>query len=355
MSLSYKSGLKFIYSLVIVLNFFASNAYSIVDGVKIEGERTLNLPVVDGKENCSAYSDSKTCKSKRYKKLKFHKIKLNNEFKHQIQQKLYSISDSAPNSPNNHQYTESTSSSLNVQVDLGMNNVPVLDQGSHGTCATFAVTAFLNAYKNVGDYISQQCLLELGNFEETSTNGLASSGWDGNNLQSVISRINLYGVMSKTECPHTYAHKSYIMDPQQYYSYSKGRWAHDFYWQELYTITKHGKKDHASIDQVKLLLDHGRRLLIGSLLIADQIIGKPINGLNHGFWDLPPHYDLKQFIKDQQNDEIIGHALIIIGYDDQLKLFKVRNSWGARAGDNGDFYMSYKYFDVMTIETIEIY
>jgi C1A family cysteine protease len=45
-----------------------------------------------------------------------------------------------------------------------------------------------------------------------------------------------------------------------------------------------------------------------------------------------------------------GHAVLKVGYNDDLKLFEgsrgswiVRNSWGAEWGDNGYFYMSYEH------------
>ena len=52
--------------------------------------------------------------------------------------------------------------------NIGMNNVPVLDQGRHGSCATFAATGALDAAltKPSGElgYISQLCNLDLGNY-----------------------------------------------------------------------------------------------------------------------------------------------------------------------------------------------
>lgn len=38
-----------------------------------------------------------------------------------------------------------------------------------------------------------------------------------------------------------------------------------------------------------------------------------------------------------------GHCMTLLGYDDALKHFIVRNSWGEQAGDGGDFYLSYDY------------
>merc|ERR1712203_917952 len=38
-----------------------------------------------------------------------------------------------------------------------------------------------------------------------------------------------------------------------------------------------------------------------------------------------------------------GHAVMAIGYDDEEKVFVVRNSWGEEWGDSGYFYMPYDY------------
>jgi C1A family cysteine protease len=40
-----------------------------------------------------------------------------------------------------------------------------------------------------------------------------------------------------------------------------------------------------------------------------------------------------------------GHAVLIMGYDDDKKLVKVRNSWGTSWGDKGYFYLPYDWFD----------
>lgn len=38
-----------------------------------------------------------------------------------------------------------------------------------------------------------------------------------------------------------------------------------------------------------------------------------------------------------------GHAVEAVGYDDEKKVFKIRNSWGTEWGDNGYFYMPYDF------------
>lgn len=38
-----------------------------------------------------------------------------------------------------------------------------------------------------------------------------------------------------------------------------------------------------------------------------------------------------------------GHAVLFVGYDDDMECFIVRNSWGTKWGDKGHFYMPYDY------------
>ena len=42
-------------------------------------------------------------------------------------------------------------------------------------------------------------------------------------------------------------------------------------------------------------------------------------------------------------DPINGHAIVIFGYDDNTRHFMLRNDWGSKWGDNGNFYLPYDY------------
>lgn len=45
-------------------------------------------------------------------------------------------------------------------------------------------------------------------------------------------------------------------------------------------------------------------------------------------------------------DQLLGgHALICVGYDDNTKLFKFKNSWGKEWGDNGYGYLPYEFVE----------
>lgn len=38
-----------------------------------------------------------------------------------------------------------------------------------------------------------------------------------------------------------------------------------------------------------------------------------------------------------------GHCMLVVGYDDDLQAFRVRNSWGETWGDTGHFWLKYDY------------
>lgn len=54
------------------------------------------------------------------------------------------------------------------------------------------------------------------------------------------------------------------------------------------------------------------------------------------------NYVLRTDMTDKQIKKCdIGHAVVIVGYDETLKRFEIRNSWGSSWGNNGYCYMTY--------------
>lgn len=62
---------------------------------------------------------------------------------------------------------------------------------------------------------------------------------------------------------------------------------------------------------------------------------------NHQRLSSVNEYILEKPSKD--DSELGGHAVVIVGYDDNKKIFKVRTSWGQQYGKLGHFYISYDY------------
>lgn len=262
------------------------------------------------------------------------------------------------------------------KIDLGMNLVPVLDQGQHGTCVTFANTAILDATIGKGDYISQLCNLELGNYLEAEDKEYPS-GWDGSWGEIVLDQIQKYGVINKTfqnekGCAGVYEYPLYdprnIGEPMSIDSFTQNSEKLDSVvtWKTILppadALSKRGDPQKLFAKAKQALLSQ-HRLSVGILVdVKAGGVGafgsyKEINDT----WVVT-----RQIAKDARRNLIeAGHELIITGFDDNAEvtdpdgkkhkgLFILRNSWGTNAGDSGNYYMSYDYFKKLAVELIEI-
>ncbi|MDA9271834.1 C1 family peptidase [bacterium] len=261
---------------------------------------------------------------------------------------------------------------LPTQVQLGMNNVPVMDQGSHGTCVTFASTAAIDAVLNKGDYISQLCQLELGRYLEN--NAYMTSGWDGSWIRTVLVQMELFGMVSKeyqkingcgglTDYPMGGTAPVVELTVPEYHQISEAIPQDLINWSSIlepYQVVLEHTDMNQTLYNVKTALNAGDRLTFGILLLdfgqgAVGAVGT--HHVQYDTWVLTP--EIAADINDQA--EFAGHAMVITGYDDHATvtddqgrvyhgLLTLRNSWGHYAGDKGDFYMTYDYFKALALE-----
>ncbi len=259
-------------------------------------------------------------------------------------------------------------------VQLGMGKVPVLDQGQHGSCVTFAITAALDAAWNKDDYISQLCLLQLGNF--LKTNGYRASGWDGSLGDYVLYQINAFGIINKKNqskygCGGAKDYSTYNapkghMSLQDYKKRSENVMA-SVSWVPMLDQMK-VFRDKANMNdaltQVKAALNKGNRVTFATLLPRTDLGTMGAVGWNNYLndtWVLSS--DIKKELK--KSKQFAGHQMIITGYDDSemaidsngnkhYGLLTLRNSWGSWVADWGTFYMSYDYFKTLVYETQQI-
>ena len=280
------------------------------------------------------------------------------------------------------------SSRLPAHVQLGMNHVPVLDQGFHGTCVTFAVTGAFDALIGEGDYISQLCMLALGNHIANNSN-YRPSGWDGTDADTALSRFAEYGIVSKaqekivqcgglSEYPLqddvTAENEMNLVD---YHQASVGsnlefNADEDFYRSKMFQYDQK-MLNMVSMDNiladVKTALYQQDRVLIAVLVPLNDLVGlEATYHAEHDTWALigRTEYLAERAIWDaSQWGQWGGHEMIITGYDDDAiatdedgmqhrGLLTLRNSWGAEIGDSGNFYMTYDYFKALTLDLVRI-
>jgi hypothetical protein len=251
------------------------------------------------------------------------------------------------------------------KVQNGMNKVPVLDQGIHGTCVTFAVTGAIDALIGKGDYVSQLCNLQLGKY--LANHGGSPSGWDGSYPRDVINQITQYGVVNKakqksigcgglTEYPAKFLLTGDSIDPEKFHSMSELVFGKVANWSSVFV--KH--QPAQTLTEVKQALQSGDRVIFAVLLPRPELgtvgaVGK------HKTWIAKDSWVLTPTIINSAKNAKTAHELIITGYDDNATavdargiyhkgLLTLRNSWGSSRGNYGEFYMAYDYFKYLAFD-----
>lgn len=298
------------------------------------------------------------------KKIKLLKVELNNQFRENLIAEV------------NHPEAIKQNLKAPTAKDLGMGNVPVLDQGMHGTCVTFANTAAIDAAMEKGHYLSQLCQLQLGNY--LSQHGYTPSGWGGSWGKTVLNQMATFGIVSLEnqrtsgcaglkEYPiNDFQGTEASMSPEEYHAISDDL-SEYVHWSSILDVDQLDDEDldkNAILEQVKKSLNEGDRLTFGVLLmdLEQGTVGAVAsNKALNDTWALTP--DIIEHLYD--NPDFGGHEMIIVGYDDNAVakdseghtykgLLHLRNSWGTSIGDKGDFYMSYAYFKTLALEVSRI-
>lgn len=265
-----------------------------------------------------------------------------------------------------------TPENVPARVNLGMNATPVLDQGVHGSCVTFALTGALDAVLGKGDYISQLCSLELGDYLKRQGRS-QYSGWDGSFGSVVFNQLQNYGVVPKgyqkefgcagvKRYPLNNEKNTGIPMPISEYSANAFSLSEFASWESLVSTEEAFNKNHnpgVLLRVVKKHLREGKRITFGMLLDESQGHAGALGTFKKPFdtWVLT-----HEIVKNARNGGLdAGHEMIIIGYDDQAVVrakngtiskgvFILRNSWGKQLGDEGNFYISYSYFKAFSNE-----
>jgi hypothetical protein len=271
---------------------------------------------------------------------------------------------------------------LPKQYDRGMNGTPVLDQGMHGTCVTFASSAAIDALLGKGDYISQLCSLELGSYLEQK--GYIPSGWDGTIGRNVLNQIMSFGIINKSNqktksCgglkeypksnPSTTGSPMSLDDFKQ----NSENINESVDWYSLLTFTQRFDWDPSSLAQADAVLTEVKkaiasqktqmdsRLTVGIFVFMNYCSVGACARYHTGY----DTWAATNTIKNDKDPSLGGHEMVITGYNDNAiaidnegkkhkGLLTLRNSWGTDAGDHGTYYMTYDYFKRFVMEVHKI-
>ena len=212
---------------------------------------------------------------------------------------------------------------LPTSVDLSSRCAPIADQGSWGSCTAFAVGN--GAYN-----------FELGKIYE-------GIGWNLNNPTNRVSAKYLYIVSGEMQ--------GFPPTPDI------GRWtdivARDMAFHGVpseskvpYNLVYDNDWSAPALEEAELLknttsydlpcrTDSGIDTVKGVLAFYDRPVFLSTS-LDYEFFYYEPGT-----VWNYQGPSYGGHAMLIVGYDDEKQAFKVRNSWSEDWGDNGYVWISY--------------
>lgn len=282
---------------------------------------------------------------------------------------------------------------LPTEVDLTMNNVPVLNQGPYATCVIFAVTAALDAAINKGDYISQLCLLQLS--ANVTQNTFWHSLWLGSSVKTSLSYISEYGIMTIDDQKRGSCNKikSYpLVFDEKYLNYKMNRKDYHYYAENIYRtyfiepqvlfmfahaysaddntnrlLTLGNNNDGwitpaDAFASIRKSLAEGNRVVLEFLFKGDLLRGGIKNTYNDTWFasnDLKSAFNSQHFFSDAK--DWYFHEVVIYGYNDEIithnskgetqkGVFYVRNSWGEEEPE----FMTYDFFKLMSMEATSI-
>ena len=215
-------------------------------------------------------------------------------------------------------------SDLPASVDLTSGCSPVRDQGGIGSCTAFAVGP--GAY----DYELGSIYAYYG-WDFSNDFNLSSPKWlyrktgsgcgprSGRTTWKVVDFLETDGTSSEENCPYTNVCGSDCTSQDAYDDAELlqiDSWSFVFrYWTE------------DEITPIKDVLANEERVLVMRTNVDNGIFGyEPGDVWNY------------------TGPTIGGHAMCVVGYDDSIEAFKVRNSWGADWGDNGYLWIGYETF-----------
>jgi len=209
---------------------------------------------------------------------------------------------------------------LPTKVDLRPGCSPIVDQGSLGSCTANAIASGLKEYKMSPLTRMSRLFLYFEERQIEGTIGQDAGAMIGDGMR-VAQEI---GICPEADWP--YDIRTFTQAPNK----------KDIADAAAYKLTEYHRV--TSTDLAKAALAEGQPVVIG-IEVYDSF--ESPGAAQTGFIPVP---------NPKKESVLGGHAVCVVGYDDNLKHgkykghFIVRNSWGTAWGDAGYFYLPYSFF-----------
>lgn len=204
-------------------------------------------------------------------------------------------------------------------VDISLRFSEIRDQGSQGACLAFSLVSVYEYFLRRGGVqpprLSEQFLYYTA--RERAGNTDKDLGLTINDAAAALAET---GICTDSLCP--YNPDGYNIKP------SESAYA-DAAERKVRRIVNVDK----NIETIKSAIEDGYPV-VGSFTLFDSFTKQM-----SGFVPVPSEEEVKSL----SDDENRNHAMVICGYNDSQRLFKVRNSWGTSWGNAGWCYIPYDY------------
>ncbi len=200
---------------------------------------------------------------------------------------------------------------LPLKVDLRHKFQPILDQGSLGSCTANALVSIVGYDRK--DLFGSRLFLY---YNERMIIGTINED-TGAYLSDGIQTLQTYGLCQETSWPYDIS-KFAIKPPDNCYTEALNNQA---------LIVENIDN---TISAMKTSLANNEPFVVGIVVYSSFITSR---ANKTGVVPLP-----------SKKDYILGgHAVVCVGYNDNTKMWIMRNSWGTNWGDKGYFYLPYAY------------
>ncbi len=222
---------------------------------------------------------------------------------------------------------------LPVSTDLRFWCSPIVKQGSLGSCTANAGVGLVEYFERraYGNHIEGSRLF----LYKTTRNILHSTGDTGAFLRSTMGALVLFGVPPEEFWPYIIA--DFDKEPSAFcYAYAQN-----------YQTINYYRLDPPKISPEELLIQIKTNLAAGlPAMFGFTVYSSYLQANTTGKIPFP-----------SKGEKIVGgHAMVVVGYDDQMKIknsnqgggttkgaFLIRNSWGAQWGMDGYGWFPYEY------------
>jgi len=203
---------------------------------------------------------------------------------------------------------------LPAKVDYSKSMTPVRNQGNEGTCVAFASVVGVKEYQDAKEYRKSIELSPRYTYSLCKKND-GDPGSEGTYPRVAMKMLLNYGTPPESYWPYK---------PHQADRPRSGA---------PKAALKYRVKAYA---RIRTLLEMKRSLVINGPFLAG------VDVYESWFTDRVFKTGLVPMPKKSEQYQG-GHAICIVGYDDNKGIFKFKNSWGKAWGDKGYGYLSYDY------------